>query len=200
MAKSKKKSGKEIEKKVEKDLTKIVKGKKLIWIIVGVLIIAVIVAGIFLLPNISLKTGELTNQQLKEALNNSLSGNTRIAIYPSTKLIQVTQDGNGWVGLGIKNVLTGTSANNAFSYSVSLSKVSGCSVGVSKAIAESWITTGINGTNINIPSGDFSVQKVLLTIPASAPLCTIRYGVYVKSAGSSYANTYFDVKINAKAK
>jgi hypothetical protein len=187
MAKSKNKSSKKIDKKT-------------MGIIGAVLLVGVIVLGIYLFPNVAMKTGELTNQQLKAELNKSLSGNTRIAIYPSTKLIEINQDSTGWVGLGIKNILTGTSANNAFSYSVSLSKVSGCSVGVSKATAESWITTGINGTNINAPSGDFSVQRVLLTIPAGASLCTIRYGVYVKSAGTSYANTYFDVKISAKVK
>jgi hypothetical protein len=167
-----------------------------------VLLVAFLAGGVFLIKNIccGIKTGELTNQQLKAALNNSLSGSTRIAVYPATKLVEATQEGNAWVGLGIKNVMIGSSANNAFAYSVSLSKVSGCSIGVSKATAESWIVTGINGTNINIPSEDFSVQKISLAIPAGAPLCTIRYGVYVKSAGSSYANTYFDVKIDAKAK
>jgi hypothetical protein len=184
-------------KKSQKKVNREKRKNKLIWIILAVLLVVIIVLGIYLANKIFCcgVKGDLTNQQLRSELNKSLSGNIKAAIYPSTKLVEVTQEGNGWVGLGIKNV--GTAANN-FSYSVSLSKVSACSIGVSKATAESWITTGRTGDNINIPSGDFSVQKVLLTIPTGTPLCIIRYGVNVKADGTPYTTNFFDVSIKAK--
>jgi hypothetical protein len=184
-----KKSQKKVKKKKERN--------KLILIILAVLVISVIALGIFLISNIccGVKIGGLTDQQLRIEINKSFSEKNKVVIYPPTKLVEMTQEDNNWVGLGIKNF--GTTAKT-FSYAVVLSGVSGCSTGISKATAESWIATGRAEENMSIPSGDFVVKKVLLTIPKEAPLCTIRYSVNVKSDGTSYSTTFFDVKIKAK--
>lgn len=186
-------------KKLQKRVNQKKGTKNLIWIIAGVLLVSLIVAGVFIFKNMlyGTNTGGLTEQQLKIELNNSLSGNTRIAFYPTTKLIEVTQDSSGWVGLGIKNTFAGT-ANNTFSYNVALSKVSGCGTGVSKETAESWITTGKTGNNLSIPQKNFFMQKIFVAIPKNASLCTVRYGVFVKVGAATYTNGYFDVKIKAK--
>lgn len=171
-------------------------------IVTIVLLVTLLILGIVLIKQIfssAKSVVDLTDQQLRDQINQLFSSDSKIAIYPSTRLVEIKQDNTDGVGIGIKNLLTGASASKTFSYTVIVSDPnlqSKC--GIDESTAEGWITTGQSENNIPIPSGDFSSQKVLFEIPTGAPLCTIRYRVNVEADGTAYATDFFDLKINAK--
>jgi hypothetical protein len=185
---------------MEKQILKISKKKqkRIISIVVGVVLVAAIAIGIYLMSKQGGGAGQLTEQQIKDEIGKTFSGESRTALYPATKLIEVNKESSGWVAVGIKNLYIGQESSKKFSYEVVLSRLTGCTSGISKQTAESWVTAGRTGEDILISSEDFSVKKVFVTVPADAPECTVRYGVLVKAEGISYTNTFFDVKIKAK--
>jgi len=171
-------------------------------IVTIVLLVTVLILGVVLIKNIFTSAKgvvDLTDQQLRNEVNKLFSEESKISIYPSTRLVEIKQDTTDGVGIGIKNLLTGASGNKKFSYTVGVSDTdiqSKC--GVDAGTAEAWIVTGRAEENIVIPSGDFSVQKVLFEIPLGSPLCTIRFRVNVQADGTAYATDFFDLKIRAK--
>jgi hypothetical protein len=173
-------------------------------IVTVVLSVTLLVGGIFLVSkiiNVSSGVIDLTEQQLKTELGKLFSEETKVTIYPETRLVAIKQQetSNG-VGIGIKNLLEGSSGDKEFSYEVTASDTASLQkCGVNKEVAEDWIVTGRTGDNINIPSGDFFQGRVLFYIPVGAPLCTMRYNVNVRVDGKAYAATdSFDVRIKAK--
>lgn len=171
-------------------------------IVTIVLLVSVLILGIVLIKNIfssAKSVVDLTDQQLRSEINKLFSEDSKISIYPSTRLVEIKQSAIDGVGIGIKNLLTGASGNKKFSYTVAVSDPnlqSKC--GVNEQTANGWITTGAAEEDIPIPSGDFSTQKVLFEIPTGAPLCTIRYRVNVEADGAAYATDFFDLSIKAK--
>ncbi len=171
-------------------------------IVTIVLLMGVLVLGIFLIQNIfsSAKGAiDLTDQQLRNEINKLFSEDSRISIYPGTRLVEIKQESTDGVGLGIRNRLTGIAGTSKFSYEVVVSDPdleSKCGVG--EQVARSWIVTGRAEKDIPIPSGDYSTQKVLFEIPTGSPLCTVRYRVNVDAAGDAYATDFFDIKIKSK--
>jgi len=171
-------------------------------IVVIVLAVTMLILGLVLIKSI-FSSGQnivqMTDEQLKEEINKLFSEDYKLAIYPSTRRIDIKQDELNGVGVIIKNLLPGSAGDKKFSYVV---KVSDLDIkekcGISEEEAESWITTGREEENIPITSGDSSAQKVLFNIPAGSPLCTIRYRVNVEADGDSYATDFFDVTVNAK--
>jgi hypothetical protein len=172
-------------------------------IVTIVLLVTVLILGVVLIKNIftsAKSVVDLTDQQLRDQINQLFSSESKTTIYPGTRLVEIKQEANGGVGLGIKNLLEGSSGDTVFSYAVTASdSASLAKCGVNEATAEGWISTGRTGDNINIPSGDFYQGKILFYIPVGAPLCTLRYSVNVKANGKTYASSdFFDVSIKAK--
>jgi len=171
-------------------------------IVTIVLSVTLLVLGIFFVQNIfSSAKGvvDLTDQQLRNEINQLFSEENRMSIYPSTRLVEVKQESTDGVGVGIKNLLTGASGDKVFSYEVTVSDADleeKC--GVDSEEVENWIVTGRAENDIPIPSGDISTQKVLFEIPTGAPLCTIRFRINVKADEETYATDFFDLKIKAK--
>jgi hypothetical protein len=173
-------------------------------IVTIVLLVTLLVLGIVLIKNIfTVSTGvvDLTDQQLRGEINKLFSEDSKISIYPGTRLVEIKQEATGGVGIGIKNLLVGSAGTDkTFSYSVVISDTdleSKC--GVSAESIEGWIVTGRAEENIPIPAGDFTTQKILFEIPTGSPLCTIRYRVNVMTNdGKVYATDFFDLKIKAK--
>jgi hypothetical protein len=171
-------------------------------IVTIVLLVSVLILGIVLIKNIfssAKSVVDLTDQQLRSEINKLFSEDSKISIYPSTRLIEIKKESTDGVGVGIKNLLVGASANKEFSYTVSISDSdiqSKC--GISATTAEGWIVTGRSEENIPIPAGDFSIQKVLFEIPTGSPLCTIRYRINVQADNTAYATDFFDLKVKAK--
>lgn len=171
-------------------------------IVTIVLLVTVLILGVVLIKNIfssAKSVVDLTDQQLRSEVNKLFSEESKISIYPSTRLVEIKQETTDGVGIGIKNLLTGASTDKKFSYTVVVSDSdlqNKC--GINSGTAEGWIVTGKSEENIPIPSGDFSAQKVLFEIPVGSPLCTIRFRVNVEAGGTAYATDFFDLKVKAK--
>jgi hypothetical protein len=171
-------------------------------IVTIVLLVTLLILGIVLVKNIFTSAKgvvDLTDQQLRNEINKLFSEESKVSIYPQTRLIEIKQETTGGVGLGIRNLLVGSTANKEFSYTVSVSDADiqeKC--GISVATAEGWISTGRAENGIPIPPGDFSTQKVLFEIPTGSPLCTIRFRINVNADDTIYATDFFDLKILPK--
>jgi hypothetical protein len=171
-------------------------------IVTIVLLVSVLVLGIFLIQKIFASAKgvvDLTDQQLRNEINKLFSEESKISVYPGTRLVEIKQEDTDGVGLGIRNLLTGQAGTKKFSYEVVVSdpKIDD-KCGISASEAEDWIVTGKEEKNIPIASGDFSTQKVLFEIPNGAPLCTIRFRINVKAENDAYATDFFDLKVKAK--
>ncbi len=171
-------------------------------IVTIVLLVTLLILGIVLIRNIFTSAKgvvDLTDQQLRNEINKLFSDESKVSIYPQTRLIEIKQEQMGGVGLGIKNLLVGATANKDFSYTVSVSDSDlQRKCGIDEQTAEDWIVTGRAESNIPIPPGDFSTQKVLFQIPIGSPLCTIRYRINVQADDTNYATDFFDLTIKAK--
>jgi len=171
-------------------------------IVIIVLSVSMLVVGVYFISRLGgVMTGvvDLTDQQLRNEINKLFSEESKITIYPGTRLVEIKQEKTDGPGVGIRNLQQGASGDTKFSYNVivSDSKIQD-KCGINAGTAEAWIATGKSEEDIPIPSGDFSAQKVLFEIPVGAPLCTIRFRVNVEADGTSYATDYFDMKVKAK--
>jgi len=168
-------------------------------IVTIVLLVSVLVMGIFFIQRISKSaTGviDLTDAQLRNEVNKLFSEESKLIIYPQTKFVQIKQEKSDGVGIGIKNLLQGSSGNKKFSYVVLATDVSDC--GISEEEAESWIITGKQESDIPIASGDLMTDKIIFRIPVGAPLCIIKYRVNVDVEETPYATDSFNVEVKAK--
>lgn len=168
-------------------------------IVTIVLMVTMLILGIVLIRNIfSSAKGvvDMTNAQLESEIEKLFSEENAIAMYPSTRYVEIKQDDTDGVGFGIKNLQQGAMGETTFSYQVSASEVANC--GVSKEVAESWIVVGKAESDIAIPIGGKIIRKVIFQIPVGSPLCIARFKVEVQAGESSYVSDFFDVKIMAK--
>jgi len=176
-------------------------------IVTIVLLMSVLILGIMLIQNI-FESGkgvvDLTDEQLREELDQIFSEEEKLAIYPRTRYIEIKQNQLEGIGFGIKNLLEGVSGTKQFGYEVKVSdaQVSTKCGGITAGQVESWIITGKSENDIPIPSGGISTQKVLFSIPAGSPLCTIRFRVNthvnINGMKTDYDTDFFDLTIKAK--
>ena len=169
-------------------------------IVTIVLLMTVLILGLVMIRTIfgSAKGAiDLTDQQLKDELNKAFgSEDKKISVYPSTRFLEMRQEETDGFGLGIRNALQGVGGTSLFSYEVVASDPEiEDKCGITGETAESWIVTGKSETDIPIPAGDYSSQKILFEIPTGAPLCVIRFRVNVKNEEKAYATDFFDLKI-----
>ena len=171
-------------------------------IVTIVLLVSVLILGIVLIKNIftsAKSVVDLTDQQLRNEVEKLFSEESKMSVYPGTRLVEIKQDSTNGVGIGIRNLLTGASSDKTFSYVVTISDADlNKKCGIDEETVEGWIVTGRTEENIPIPSGDFSTQKVLFEIPVGSPLCTIRFRINVNADATAYATDFFDLKIKAK--
>lgn len=169
-------------------------------IVTIVLLMSVLVLGVFLVQNIfkSAKGAiDLTDDQLKNEIGKLFGEDKELVIYPSSRKVEIKQEENDGVGIGIKNLLQGVSGTQTFSYEVIVSDASDCTE--SEEEIEEWFTVGKAEDNIPIAVGKSAVQKVLFRIPSGTSLCTARFRVSVyKEDGEIYDTTTFDIIVKAK--
>lgn len=167
-----------------------------------VLLVTVLILGLVFVRTIftSAKGAiDLTDQQLKGEITKLFGDESKIAIYPGNRLVEIKQESLDGIGIGIKNLLQGVGGTSTFSYEVVVSDPDlerKCGVSENRVI--DWIVTGRSEINIPIPSGSFSSQKVLFQIPSGSPLCIIRFRVNVDVEGTPYDTDFFDISIKAK--
>jgi hypothetical protein len=168
-------------------------------IVTIVLSVSLLVVGIFFISQISkVSTGvvDLTEAQLRDQINKLFSEESKLMIYPQNKFVQIKQESSDGVGVGIRNLIQGSSGDTEFSYVVLATDTSDC--GISEEEAESWIITGKEESNIPIASGDSMIDKVLFRIPVGAPLCIVKFRVNVDAGGDAYATDSFNIEVKAK--
>lgn len=171
-------------------------------IVTIVLSVTMLVLGVILIQKITQSaTGvaDLNDAQMRDQITKLYSKEEKIVIYPSTNKLELKQSKDDGFGLGIRNLLTGTSSSKTFSYNVVVVDVSNCGTGFTKEKALSWVTVGKSETAIPIASGDIYVTRILFNIPVGEPLCTVRYRVDVKvDPSTSYGSASFDLTSKAK--
>lgn len=168
-------------------------------IVTIVLLMTVLILGLVLVKNIySSASGvvDLTDQQLKSEVEKLFSQENKLVIVPSTREIEIKQEKTDGVGIGIKNLLTGTSGTKTFSYEVVVSDASDCSESAEEI--ETWLKLGKSEQDIPIAPGEYSAQKVLIEVPTGSSLCVFRCRVNVYVDGDSYDTDFFDVTVKAK--
>jgi hypothetical protein len=164
-------------------------------IVTIVLLVTVLILGVVLIKNIfSSAKGvvDITNDQLTDEVNKLFSEENRIAIYPSTRLVEIKQNTIDGIGIGIWNLLPGASSDKRFSYVVKEK------CGINEQTIERWITLGRAADDIAIASGDSIIRKILFEIPVGAPLCTVGFEIDVEVDGTVYTSDTFAIKIKPK--
>lgn len=167
-------------------------------IVTIILLVSVLILGIFLVQKIfgsATSAVDLTDQQLKNEINKLFSEDKKLVIYPSTRYIEASQGENTGVGVGIKNLLQGAAGSKTFSYEVVVSDASKCPEGEASVL--NWIQAGRTESNIPIPVGDLSSQKVLIRVPDGSSLCLARFRINIFAEGTAYATDFFDVQVTA---
>lgn len=168
-------------------------------IVTIVLAISFLVLGIFLIQRIgksATSVVDLTDQQLRDQLTNLFSEENRLVILPQTNTIPLKQEAVGGIVIGIKNLQQGAGAGTTFSYIVSADDVADC--GITKTQAESWIASGKTGDNIQIASGESSVDRVIFRVPLGTPLCIVKFRVNVDAGSAPYKSATFFIEVKAK--
>ena len=151
-------------------------------IVTIVLLMSALILGLMLTKGIfkSAKGAvDLTDAQLKEEIQGLFSDDSesKITIIPSNEVLEIKQGDIDDIGIGMKNILTGSEASNAkFRYKATpvASDLEDC--GISEETLMKWVSRE-EISDINIPSGETYAGRVRFTIPDSAPLCTFGFKI-----------------------
>ena len=157
-----------------------------------VLLMAVLILGIFFIQKI-FGAGTTAIDEIDQSVKNEIrelfsqDESRQIVIYPSAREIRMKKGDSGGFGFALKN--TGYD-DGVFSYTISVLEV-GSNCQMTEAQADNLIILGKSGSNIQIPSGSELENPILVkfSIPKTAPLCNIRYGIDVKKDGEIYLPT-----------
>ena len=170
-------------------------------IVTIVLLMSALVLGLILTKtifNTSKSAMDLTEQQLTNEIGKAFgSDEAKLAIYPKSGRLTIKQEQEEAIGLGIRNLLTGTSGAQKFSYEV---KVAQSTCGNENVL--SWIKIGSKEEDISISVGDYYDTKIYFEIPTGAPLCTVKYRIEVRANRNNqwYAYDNIPFVITSKAK
>jgi hypothetical protein len=168
-------------------------------IVTIVLMVAILVVILFFIGKVG-DTSEDAINGIDQALQNEINalftdGNKKIIVFPTSREIVLKKGEVKGLGFSIRNV-EGTSGS--FSYEVGAKEIGADCSGVSIEKANSYINLGKSGSGINLPSGSFMEDAIFVkfSIPESASLCTMRYGIDVKKGVEQYSPTiFFDMTI-----
>lgn len=165
-------------------------------IVTVVLSMALLIGGIMLIRNITTSSGDvigMTDEQVKNQINQMFGGDYRVVVYPSSGSTQIKIGKEGDFAFGIKNLITGQAGQNAeFSYEVVVADSGNC--GISDSTIMGWIILGKSGKEIYIPQSETHTLRVRLSIPQGSPLCTFRLNINVKANGNNYMTTSMDIQ------
>jgi hypothetical protein len=169
-------------------------------IVTIVLLMTVLILGLVLVRTIFKGATEnigSIDTAVKNEINKLFSeDNTKkIVIYPSTQEITIGKGEEGGFRFSIRNNLQ---TEGTFSYTVKfIEKDPNCQM--TDAQASSLIVLGSKSSNIKIPSGSALDNPVLVkfSVPETASICSIRYGIDVTESGKAYLPTV-TVDVNIK--
>jgi len=157
-----------------------------------VLLMIVLVLGIFFIQKI-FGAGTTAIDEIDQSIKNEISKmfsqdeSRQIVIYPSAREIRMKKGDSGGFGFSLRNT---EYDDGVFSYTVSVLEI-GSNCQMTEAQADNLIILGKSGSNIQIPSGSKLENPILVkfSIPESASLCNIRYGIDVKKNEGIYLPT-----------
>ena len=160
-------------------------------IVTIVLLMTVLILGLVLVRGIfssSVENIDSIDQAVKNEINKLFTedNSRRIVIYPPTREISVKKGEGGGFGFSIRNNEPET---GSFSYQLNVIEIAqNCQMTESQA--ENLIIFGKTG-NFILPSGDALEEPILVkfSIPESASICNIRYGINVEKDGNQYFQT-----------
>ena len=168
-------------------------------IVTIVLLMSALVLGLILTKtifNTSKSAMDLTEQQLTNEIGKAFgSDEAKLAIYPKSGRLTIKQEQEEAIGLGIRNLLTGTSGAQKFSYEV---KVAQSTCGNENVL--SWIKIGSKEEDISISVGDYYDTKIYFEIPTGSPLCTVSYNIEIKSEIDGVYQEYDNILFTATSK
>ncbi len=168
-------------------------------IVIVVLAMSMLILGLVLVKSIfsgATAIADMTNDQLKNKMATMFGEDKKVVLYPDSRQIELTQGKVDGFGIGIKNLLEGSSNTVKFEYDVYLADKGNCDVNEKEAL--SWIVTGKTEEDMGIASGDFVSRPVKFNVPLGSALCTLRYKVEVKANNQNYASDVMDVTIKSK--
>ena len=169
-------------------------------VVIVVLAMSMLILGVVLVKNIFSGTTsvvDMTNDQMEDQISQLFGEDSKLVVYPSARQITVEMGETDGFGIGIKN-LVGGSSGGTFSYEVIVSDEdieSKC--GVTEEEALSWIVTGRTEKDIGLAAGESVTGKVLIHVPEGTTICTFRYRVNSYYNGNNYASELMDVTISA---
>ena len=168
-------------------------------IVIVVLAMSMLILGLVLVRTIfkgGIGIAEMTNEQLKNQIATMFGEDKKLVLYPDSREVELKQGDVDGFGVGIKNLLEGSSDEVVFEYVVEVADRGNCDVNEREAL--DWIVTGQEEDNIRIAPGDFISRPVKFNVPVGSPLCTLRYKVQVNyGANKPYANDVMDVVIKS---
>ena len=164
-------------------------------IVTIVLLMSVLVLGLVMVKNIFRSGTDAlgkTDKQLESEVNKIYGDESKIGIYPTSRVQEIKQGKTVEVGLVIRNMMRGADAGTDFNYNVFVEDVGDCSLSEEQLM--NFIILG-EGGSAQIPFGETKVKRINFEIPGGAPLCTARYGVNVYVGETPYASDDFDLRI-----
>ena len=170
-------------------------------IVVIVLAMSMLILGLVLVRNIF--TGATDNvRELNDKVKDEIRGlfqkeEQRVIIRLTEDTANIKQGDEFGIAFGVKNILSGTTATEKFSYQVELDDPDirqNCRVSEQEALK--WVRLGRG--DMNIPPGQIEFDRVVFEVPEDAPLCLTKYRILVKTSdGAVYKNPFFLVKIKS---
>jgi hypothetical protein len=166
-------------------------------IVTIVLLMSVLVLGLFLIKNIfsSAKGAvDLTDQQLRSEIEKLFSEETKVVIYPTSRVLELKHDEPDAIGVGIRNLGSSASASNVFSYTV-IPTDNDC--GLTDEQVSRWIRLGKSESDIKIPIGELETVRVTFEVPTGTPLCLADFKVEVENENGIYKTERFQIRVSS---
>jgi len=168
-------------------------------IVIVVLAVSMLILGLVLIRSIfkgATSVAEMSDEQLKNQMNELYGDTKKVSVYPDSKKISVSlESGEGAFGIGIRNSESGSASKLKFAYKIVVADPDvqkKCGSSADQML--SLISVGKAGENIAIASGDSYVTKVRYTVGVGDPICLVRYGIQVTLNGEIYGSEEMDVE------
>jgi hypothetical protein len=168
--------------------------------VVIVLGVTMLILGLILITNIFRAGGEATDlisNNLKAQINKQFNkDDTRTIVYLADNKAEIKKGEKSQFRFGINNIVKGESDAGSFTYQVKATEVGSTCSGLTEDKAESYIDIGKSGGPILIfPGADTHEEPIILLPSENAPLCTIKYNIFVEKDNEIYDVNFFTIDI-----
>jgi hypothetical protein len=170
-------------------------------IVIVVLAVSMLILGLVLVRTIfsgAKSVADMSSDQMKNQIATLFGEAKKVVVYPDSKRVDVVQGELGGFGIGIKNLIQGSSSGKLFSYEVIVSDPDvQKKCGVTDTAILGLITTGRAEKDISLASGELTAGKVLFSTSVGDPQCTVRFRINVMVNNEPYGSELMDVSFKA---